>query len=139
VGEDLDLWARLFVDAPVIIGDYIGSTYYHNASNRSIENLHLESYQLLLKKFEDLFNCHPNLKPYKQEFDAFIGYMVFGVAFACVKAGNQTEARKWLADNRIMSYPHKKNVLLLNILKFLPNALNQAILLLLRKIGKLNV
>lgn len=139
VGEDIDLWARLFVDAPVIIGDYIGSTYYLNSENRSIEKLHLQSYQLLLKKFDDLFKFHPNLKPHKHAFDAFIGYMVFGIAFACIKAGNTVDAKRWLADTRLLAYPKKKSIALLQVMKHLPNSINQLILTWLRKVGKLNV
>ncbi len=139
VGEDIYLWARLFLESTVVIGDYIGSVYHLNAVNRSIKHLHLQSYTLLLKKFEDLFNCHPNLKPYAKDYQAFVGYIVFGVAFACLRSGQKVEAKKWLQDNRLLGYPKKMSILFLKLMQYLPNQVNQLMLQLLRSIGRVNV
>jgi hypothetical protein len=123
----------------VIIGNYVGSVYHLNAENRSIKHLHLQSYALLLKKIEDLFNSHPNLKPYENSFHAFTGYIVFGVAFACIKAGQISEAKGWLKDKRLNAYPQKNSIMLLQMMQYFPNGLNQVILQILRSIGKVNV
>jgi len=139
VGEDIDLWARLFLESNVVIGDYIGSVYHLNAENRSIKHLHLQSYHLLLKKFDDLYNSCPNLKPFAQEFHAFMGYIVFGVAFACLRSGQKVEAKKWLQDKRLRGYPKKKSILFLKLMQFLPNQVNQLLLQLLRSLGWVNV
>jgi glycosyltransferase involved in cell wall biosynthesis len=138
-GEDIDLWARLFLDKAVIIGEYYGSTYYQNALNRSIEKSHLESYKLLLNKFEDLYQYHPSLKSYKGPFEAFKGYVVFGVALDCLKKGDTAAAKEWLADSRIEHYPKQKSVMLLRFFSRMPNAINKLFFMLIKKIGLVNV
>ncbi len=139
VGEDIDLWARFFVDNNVIIGNYVGSIYHLNAENRSIKHLHLQSYHLLLKKFDDLYNSCPNFKPFAKEFHAFMGYIVFGVAFACIRSGQIHEARSWLEDIRLKGYPKKSSIFLLQLMQYLPNGINQLILQLLRRLRLVNI
>lgn len=138
-GEDIDLWARLFADRQVIIGDYVGSVYWHNAENRSIKKLHLDSYRLLINKFDDLFFYHPSLKKYESEFQKFIAYLMLGVSLSCVQSGEFLAAKDWLGNKRINIQPFKKKVFLLRIMSYLPNFFNQLVLSLLRQMKLLNV
>ena len=137
--EDLDLWTRLFVNAEVIIGDYIGTTYYHNTLNKSHHSVHYESYRTMLQKFELLFQNNKSLWPYEKLYKEYIGCLVFGVFYLTINSSNKQEAKYWISRKELQ-YCHKKNaVILLKIMYYLPNAINQLVFAFLRKIGKLNI
>lgn len=138
-GEDIDLWARLFVDKQVIIGDYVGSVYWHNAENRSIKKLHIDSYKLLISKFDDLFFYHPSLKKYEQMYEQFIAYLMLGVGLSCLLASDRDNAKEWLQNKRLKAYPQQFKVRLLKVLVHMPNFINHILFYILRKIKLLNL
>jgi glycosyltransferase involved in cell wall biosynthesis len=138
-GEDIDLWARLFADRQVIIGDYVGSVYWHNTANRSIKKLHLDSYRLLISKFDDLFFYHPSLKKYEMVFSQFIAYIMFGVGLSCLLAGEKGQAKEWLQNKRLKVLPNQNKLRLLKIMAYLPNFFNQMLFSMFRRLKLLNI
>jgi glycosyltransferase involved in cell wall biosynthesis len=137
--EDIDLWARIFVNAEVIIGDYIGTTYYHNTSNRSHESIHFESYKILLEKYHQLYKDNESLWPYQKAFQEFVACIVFGVVFSCIHSGNKLQATYWFSREELAYCPKRNALNLLKTMYYLPHFMNQIIFKFLRSIGKLNI
>jgi len=138
VAEDIDLWIRLALKTNFVFGEYISTTYFHNVSNKSSDHLHIRSYEYFFDKINALYHSNSIAFSGLNWFDIFKSRMVFGIAFSCIKLGNQKEAKKWLSID-LLKHQNKVKIQLLKIMCFLPNFINQAILLFLRKLGLLNI
>ncbi len=138
VAEDIDLWIRLALKTNFYIGEYFGTTYYHNVTHKSSDGLNIASYEHFLNKINALFETNKTILPLQNWFDAFKSKMIFGIVFSCIKLGNQKEAIKWIQKDSL-KYQNQIKVLLLKAMSRLPNFMNQLLLLILRKTGLLNI
>jgi glycosyltransferase involved in cell wall biosynthesis len=100
-GEDIYMWSKIFLNKKVVIGSYLGSTYYRNANNRADVPSKVLEEQPVINMFEALFHNTTDLKAYQLDFEEFIAKLLFLSVMGNIKNGTLKNARKFFKDVRL--------------------------------------
>lgn len=137
-GEDVLLWVSVFMQYPIYINSFVGSTYQLGATNRSNVPAHLLDELPVIAQLERVYNRYKTNKILDPDFHAFIAKHLFVNVMAHIKSGNRQSARRFFKDNRLWLYPQKVTLLAAAYLCFAPSFMANPIARFLMKKGWIN-
>jgi glycosyltransferase involved in cell wall biosynthesis len=127
-GEDVLLWAKIFMLRKVVIGNYIGAVYHRNAQNRSDIPQKLLVELPVIKKYEELFHQYPEWQKASKKYRAFIAKHLFLTLMSNIRNGTLKDARKIFYDGRIYALHSKLRLFMAASLSFTPVWLSSILL-----------
>jgi glycosyltransferase involved in cell wall biosynthesis len=127
-GEDVLLWAKIFLLKKVLIGNYIGAVYQRNAQNRSDIPHKLLKELPVIKKYEEIYGQNTEWQKASKKYKAFIAKHLFLTLMSNIKNGTLKDARIIFYDARIYALHSKLRLFIAACLAFTPVVLSKFLL-----------